>query len=63
MPVRAERKVVAHHIDNHGRKHQSQRYPELPIMMRACPVWASALMVAVMILLAMVAVTTLILVH
>jgi hypothetical protein len=56
-----ERQVVTHHIDSHGRKHQRQRYPEFPIMMRARPVRALALMIAAGIMLAMVAVTALIL--
>ena len=63
LAVRPERKVVAHHIDHHGRKHQTQCYPELPIMMRARPVRTLALTIAVVIVLAMVAVTAFILTH
>ena len=55
--------VIAHDIDNHGRKHQRQRYPEIPIMMRAFPVRTLAMMNAVAILLAVVVVTALILIH
>jgi hypothetical protein len=63
LASRPQRQVIAHHIDNHGRKHQKQCDPEFPIMMRAFPVRTMALMNMVVILLAGMAVTALILTH
>jgi hypothetical protein len=59
LMARPKRHVITHYVDNHGRKHQGQRHPELPITMCTFPV--RGFMLTVVIVFAMLAVTVFIL--
>jgi len=61
--ARPPRQVIAHHIDNYGRKHRNYTDPETPITMRPFPVRTMAIMNTVVILTSVPVVIVLLLIH
>ena len=64
LAARPPRQVIAHHIGNHGHKHQNHGDPQTPIMMRMFPVRTmEAMMNTVAIRTFVLVVTVLCLIH